>query len=87
MSPFKALYGRDATLPSSVALNLPLTDNIDLKQAFTQLMKVQMQASDTLYQTKSQYQDTSDSRAPLHTFSPGDQFLTYQSWDNQFMVN
>lgn len=47
MSPFKALYGRDDTLPSSVALNLPFHEDININQAFYQLMKVQLQASDT----------------------------------------
>ena len=49
MSPFKALYGRDATLPSSISLSLAMQTDIDLEKAFDQLMKVQLQASDALY--------------------------------------
>ena len=83
MSPFKALYGRDATLPSSVALQLPMDNSIDLKQAFNQLVIVHQQALDALYRTKESYQKDSESRNPLPSYDTGDEVLVYQSQDSQ----
>ena len=82
-SPFKALYGRDATLPSSVALELPTDRDIDLDSAFAQLMKVQLQASDALYRTKNQYSHTASTRAVVPSFSMHEDVLVYQARDSK----